>query len=848
MDVTLGVAVQGERAVISLLDASAPHSVIDESAVEFTGDALEQLVSTLVSTDRHLVEAGHRLVGTSVYGADTEAVTDLHNALRDADLMNVSVVSQADAVTAATRSLTGGQVAASLVSDGDTAALSIIDTAADATSLIAVEPVVNGDRTAAFRSLLERFSEEPGGAASVIILGGALGAADTAVLSATSPVPLQIPDNPEFALARGVALAGRQQPMAADSGFQNSSYTDSDLNFADTMMSAQEQQLAYSEVGGDGFGVDTGSLSLSSAPVQTPMQPLSAVDPDELAAVQADADQDRPRVLLLGSAVAAVVVVGFAALAVSVAIGIRPTVSQQAVRLTDESVPGKYFPVAPGQGVTPPGPAWTMVEDLPEPGTDPEARVFQPKLFGRSQAAGDTGAEVIKLYRDNTIGVEPLAQPVAGGVTEASNVLAAGPIGGFPAAPDYLTRLIPDFSKFSTCDILGIVGNAPYAAVAGVETWKVLNDAFGVPGKSGVSKLSGGADPGDITDISNLLGTTVVVRGDQGELFSDGTIPDDVFDKSAVELNEEVLPEGAKVVEVVDTTTGKTTTPSLGEAFALNDGKLEELPTAGITKTAAATVDPTAGLGVDPGTSLADSGFPTSQATDTGGTKEFVIPGAGEAETVVPAGGPELSGGLEPSTSAVDAEVAPKPRNPITSFFEQKKSSTPDSVDPPVKAGEVIDSPVQVGDLGDKPIVAPDPGSSIGEAPVREPRKSILDGFRPSKPEGITAPEPEAVTPPKPDFTPSKPEVEIPKPAMEIPKPVWTPPPAPAYTPPPAPAYTPPPVQEYTPPAPPKPIIDIPSFSPPSSGSGSSGSGSGSVPSLPSFELPNLGGIFGSRG
>lgn len=45
-------------------------------------------------------------------------------------------------------------------------------------------------------------------------------------------------------------------------------------------------------------------------------------------------------------------VVGFAALAVGVAINIKPVVSQQAVR-DYEAVPGKYLPPMPGQGVEP---------------------------------------------------------------------------------------------------------------------------------------------------------------------------------------------------------------------------------------------------------------------------------------------------------------------------------------------------------------------------------------------------------------------------------------------------------------------------------------------------------------
>ena len=57
----------------------------------------------------------------------------------------------------------------------------------------------------------------------------------------------------------------------------------------------------------------------------------------------------RPRILLVGSTIAAIVVVGIAVLAVGVAIGIKPVVSQQAVR-SDESVPGRGLSGAPWVG------------------------------------------------------------------------------------------------------------------------------------------------------------------------------------------------------------------------------------------------------------------------------------------------------------------------------------------------------------------------------------------------------------------------------------------------------------------------------------------------------------------
>src|SRR3546814_8909540 len=117
----------------------------------------------------------------------------------------------------------------------------------------------------------------------------------------------------------------------------------------------QGQNLAYS------LADDSGSLPIgvpeeyddAGALFQVPMAPLSNTggqptyydDPNEVEA-PVGAGAGRPRVLLMGSTIAAIVVVGFAVLAVGVAITIKPTVSQQAIR-DYEAVPGKYLPTMP---------------------------------------------------------------------------------------------------------------------------------------------------------------------------------------------------------------------------------------------------------------------------------------------------------------------------------------------------------------------------------------------------------------------------------------------------------------------------------------------------------------------
>ncbi|MGE2716268.1 hypothetical protein ACQI4L_19615, partial [Mycolicibacterium litorale] len=648
MDVRLGVTVEGAEARIALLDAAAPHAAIDQSVVDLTGQPFEVLVSTVVSTDRLLSESGHRLVATSVCSTDSELAARVRDALGDADLSSVTVVRQPDAITAVTRSLVDGETTASLMSDDHTAALSIIDASAEVTSLIAVEPIVDGDRRAAYRTLLERFGEEPGGATSVIVLGAPIDDALTADLSASSPVPLRFPDQPEFAIARGAALAALRQPAAPFPGHDG-------LDAANTVLGPQAQQLAYSEV--DGYS----DFDLSGAvPMQTPMQPLSAVDPEEVESDEEDAPAARPRALLLGSTVAAVVVVGFAALAVSVALNIRPDVTQQAVRLSEESVAGKYFPVAPGQGVAPDGPAWTMVEELPPPGEEPEARTFRTQSLTHSGGTGDAGAEVVKFFRDGTVGVVPnagIAPPTVGVV----------PGVGVPDPSAYVTRLIPDFSRWSPCQVLALVGNMRMLGQTAINA-----AATGVgAGADAATTLAAGVDR-EIPDLDDL-GVVAVVPNNKGTLFDTpastdnivktgadiSAIPDQIFETDTaapgvadiLSQDTKILDSGAlKSVAPNEIAEGATPSPSLGQVLpkAITDslpGTQGSLP---ITKTEVGGI-PDVGLGVPsqvsesplPGGLTPTDGLPGSvRLPEISGPKLDSLPGVKPDEIPLPQGVP----------------------------------------------------------------------------------------------------------------------------------------------------------------------------------------------------------------
>jgi hypothetical protein len=350
MQLVLGVAMADAVARLALVDASDPLSTVDRFEIRLDGGSTDHLVRTIVDTDTALNNDGHQLLGTSICGISESQTDRLRSALAGAGVGNVSVVSAADAATAFVRSSAGSAgepTSALLLVDDATAALSVVGPDAATTCLVDAEAVPAVGTDAACTAMIERLREEPGGAQTLYVVGVN---EDSATLTdrvrAEAPIPVHADTEPVYLLARGAAAASAATTVTTSQEFTAPS-------------PVMGSHLAYSMTEDSGsipFGV-TEEYEYGSNPLQMPMAPLSgaptgahyADDPRE---ADEPGGAARPRVLLLGSTIAAAVVVGFAVLAVGVAIGIKPSVSQQAVR-DPEAVPGKYLPPMPGQGIEP---------------------------------------------------------------------------------------------------------------------------------------------------------------------------------------------------------------------------------------------------------------------------------------------------------------------------------------------------------------------------------------------------------------------------------------------------------------------------------------------------------------
>jgi hypothetical protein len=377
MDVILGVAVTGDTARLALVGAAAAgKDVIDQSEVDIAHHPVETLTETVVGTNRLLADERHRLVATQLCWTDHPNAERLRSALEDSGVMNVSVVSESQAVTALMRA--AGRAGGVLVVDDNTATLSLVNSAADEADsppTMMASTALAGDATATFDTLMARLGDQPETMSNVYLVGASSNLAGMAeqLRDSDATMRVEIPEDPTFALARGVALSAAT--MAAPAlGDNPATMAASALGYPDATMAApaltgdatamapradetafapapdpaaEDQQLAYSmaddgeplgmdEYGGDEYDeyadpdAETGPLKLSR------------------------------RSLVLGNAVIAFAVIGFASLAVAVVVGVRPTAASEPVIGHQNAAPGKFMPLLPTQQQAP----------VPEPAAD----------------------------------------------------------------------------------------------------------------------------------------------------------------------------------------------------------------------------------------------------------------------------------------------------------------------------------------------------------------------------------------------------------------------------------------------------------------------------------------------
>lgn len=726
MQLVLGVAVADSVARLALVDASDPESVLDRFEIGVAAGSTRELVRTILDTDTALGTDGHRLTTTNICWSDHAQAATLRTALSGFVTGSVSVVSVSDAATALVRttaSKAGEQTSALLLVDDSTAALSVVGPDAANTSLIDAEALQPAGSDVACAAMLERLSEEPGGSQTLYVLTtSGDSAALTDRLRASSPVPLHSAAEPAYLLARGAAVVNFA--AAADQ-----TRTASSSQFPTAQGPVIGRHLAYS------MADDSGSLPIgvpedyndSGAGLQMPMAPLSNTAGGSAPFTYqteleepATAGAGRPRVLLLGSTIAAIVVVGFAALAVGVAITIQPTASQQAIRDV-EAVPGKYLPTMPGQGIQP-------VED---------SAAYLPPVVPVAATPQDSSSPAVYTRGNNGTGGSDSSSysPSAGSTGSGARVGGGGtpvvpgnPGGGNAfdglALADFIGRLIPDLPDTVTFTV------PSNAAVCDLADPLCVLKLFGcLPGRPGCDQLIAKRlealgwtkpktyDPEIPRCAADPTATTCETE-DTTELHVDTEVdPEDPASKQSSESTEN-SPESKDGPEV--SSEGSTPDQQTGGGSSEIPAPPGDTSTTVITSpTGVAPEDPGAEKSPTPTTPTGES--PISE-TKSSFSETSTPPSSAPAPETKPTSAspppPPPPSDPEPvsaPTPTPKPAPAPKPAPPVV--VEEAPAPPPVVVEAPAPPPVVVEAPVA-------PVPAPEPEPIVVPEPVKAPSRS----------------------------------------------------------------------------------------------------------------------------
>jgi hypothetical protein len=356
------VLVEGENGDGATLDQDAfPVTTAAATGNAATSSATDQVLAAILGTRQGAAESGYRLASTGVTWVDPVEAGVLRDALaahRVENIMLVSAFLSAAALAQAYGTSIGYAHTGLLFIEPDCATLAVVDSGDGSITDLRRASLPNDDADAvaeltAMAAGASRLEPHPQGL-FVVGSSGVDVAMIKAELDAATPLTVSAPTEPESALARGAALASAHAPLFDWSTSALAYAQDPGTGAAEPVMpvydGAGSQQRAYSAV------PDEANF-------------YTAVDDAEFLAEETEPGR-RPFLVALG--VLMVFVFGVAALTISLALDIRPSVSSRPSLGKSVVVPAKPVPL-PAQA--PAAPALAPAVPAPAPVAPPPPAV-----------------------------------------------------------------------------------------------------------------------------------------------------------------------------------------------------------------------------------------------------------------------------------------------------------------------------------------------------------------------------------------------------------------------------------------------------------------------------------------
>ena len=399
MDTVLGVSMAPTAVRMVLVEGeNADGLTVDEDGFDVnaaadapTINAADQVVSAILGTQEGAAESGYQVRSTGVTWTDPIEAAALRDALAARKVENVMLVSSflaAAALAQVVGSSVGYAQTGLLFVEPDTATLAVVNSSDGSITDVHRQPLTPGaDSVAELATLLSSADSLDARPDGLFLVGSGVDITPIKPrLEAATGLIVSAPEEPETALARGAALASANAPLFSSSTAALAYAQDPGTGFINpyavapgyfdvaTDNASGEQALAYSAVADDDLDAytalagegdfETGSYTgaytgIAAAPEEGRRRPL----------------------ILVASAVAAIFVVGAAALLVALAISMRPTA---AVRPEPghNAVAPKPAPAAPAAPAPASAPA--PVPEAPAPA--PEAPAPAPEQVAPAPA------------------------------------------------------------------------------------------------------------------------------------------------------------------------------------------------------------------------------------------------------------------------------------------------------------------------------------------------------------------------------------------------------------------------------------------------------------------------------
>jgi hypothetical protein len=353
VDIVLGVSMTPTTVRMVLVEgekgdgATVDHDVFEVSASgdSATLSAADQVVQAVLGTQESAQAGGHHLKSIGVTWtdhADASALRDALDAHGINDVMLVSELHAAGALAQAAGRAVGYGSTALLFLNRDTATLSVVRGDDGSVVKVLSRSLHSTDAMAVLADMAAAVAGQDTAPEGMFVVGSGVDVASVKEhLSDLVDIPVSAPEESGLALARGAALASASAPAFEASTVGLAYSLDPDGPTAGSLLAAADTQLAPSSV------------------------PNYVDVPDDLADLDAEPEPEGHKPFLLVGSMASIFVIGVVALAISLAVSIRPT--------ADERPAPARAAVAPSVQAPAPKPAPEALPVQPAPAPPPTA-------------------------------------------------------------------------------------------------------------------------------------------------------------------------------------------------------------------------------------------------------------------------------------------------------------------------------------------------------------------------------------------------------------------------------------------------------------------------------------------